>query len=359
MLLRRGLDELALQQSQRAGDVSAGVRGRDHRIDISALGCDIRVHQGVLVIPLQFQPQRVDVLAVTRRLGELLAVDEAHRTGGAHHRDLRARPGDVDIAAHVLGSHHAVGTAVGLAGDDGDLGDGGLAVGVQQLCAAPDDAVVLLLGSRQEARNVHQHDDRDVEAVAGPNESRGLLRGVDVQAAGELGGLVSHDADRPAVDAAEADDDVLRVTRLNFQELVVIENAGDDLMHVVRLVRRVGDQGVQFEVLLGEVVLDRARMRWRGMPRRLGVVVGRQVAQQLAHIVERVLLAGGDVVRGAGLRHVGLRAAEFLHGDVLTGDGLDDVGSGDEHLAGLVDHDDEVGERGAVDVTACRRAHDQ
>lgn len=53
---------------------------------------------------------------------------------------------------------------------------------------------------------------------------------------------------------------------------------------------------------------------------------------------------------------MGVGAAEFLHGDVFTGDGLDDVGSGDEHLAGLVDHDDEVGQGGGVDVPAGRGA---
>ena len=93
--------------------------------------------------------------------------------------------------------------------------------------------------------------------------------------------------------------------------------------------------------------------------RRIRVVVGRQVGQQVAHVVERVLLAGGDVVRGARLGHVGVRAAEFLHRDVLAGDGLDHVGTGDEHLAGLVDHHDEVGERGGVDVPAGGGAHDQ
>jgi hypothetical protein len=93
--------------------------------------------------------------------------------------------------------------------------------------------------------------------------------------------------------------------------------------------------------------------------RRLGVVVGRQVAQQVANEVEGVLLTGGDVVQGAGLGHVRLRAAEFLHADVLAGDGLDDIGTGDEHLAGLVDHDDEVGQRGGVDVATGRRTHDQ
>ena len=61
----------------------------------------------------------------------------------------------------------------------------------------------------------------------------------------------------------------------------------------------------------------------------------------------------------AGLGVVGPGAAELLHRDVLAGDGLDDVGSGDEHVRGAVDHDREVGDRGGVDVAAGAGAHDQ
>ena len=64
-------------------------------------------------------------------------------------------------------------------------------------------------------------------------------------------------------------------------------------------------------------------------------------------------------MREARLGHVGVRAAELLHRHLFAGDGLDDVGAGDEHLAGLVDHDDEVGQRGGVDVATRGGAHDQ
>ncbi len=59
------------------------------------------------------------------------------------------------------------------------------------------------------------------------------------------------------------------------------------------------------------------------------------------------------------LDHVGVGATEVFHGDVFAGDGLDDVGAGDEHLAGLVDHHHEVGQGGGVDVTTGSGAHDQ
>ena len=130
-------------------------------------------------------------------------------------------------------------------------------------------------------------------------------------------------------------------------------------MHVVGLVRRVRNQRVELEVFLVEVLLDAAVGRRRRIPRRIGVVVARQVAQQVADVVEGVLLTGGDVVRQTRLGHVGVRAAELLHRHLLAGDRLDDVRPGDEHLAGLVDHDDEVGQRGGVDMAARGRAHDQ
>jgi len=79
----------------------------------------------------------------------------------------------------------------------------------------------------------------------------------------------------------------------------------------------------------------------------------------LADVVERVLLAGGDVVREARFGHVRVRAAEFLHRHLFAGDGLDDVRAGDEHLAGLVDHDDEVGQRGGVHMATRGGTHDQ
>ena len=100
-------------------------------------------------------------------------------------------------------------------------------------------------------------------------------------------------------------------------------------------------------------------MRRRRVARRFGVVVGGQIAQQIADVVERILLTGRHIVRRPRLGHVGVCAAEFLHGDVFTGDRLDDVGSGDEHLAGLVDHDHEIRQRGGVDVAAGRGTHDQ
>ena len=64
-------------------------------------------------------------------------------------------------------------------------------------------------------------------------------------------------------------------------------------------------------------------------------------------------------MRDARLRVVRHRAAELLELDLLAGDRLDHVGAGDEHVRGLLHHEDEVGHRGRVDGAAGARAHDQ
>ena len=71
-----------------------------------------------------------------------------------------------------------------------------------------------------------------------------------------------------------------------------------------------------------------------------------------------ILVVFGDEVDDAGLRHVGVRAAQRLGGDLLAGHLLDDLGPGDEHLR-LARLDDEVGEGGGVGGPAGAGAADQ
>ena len=73
----------------------------------------------------------------------------------------------------------------------------------------------------------------------------------------------------------------------------------------------------------------------------------------------RLVLVGEHRVRHTALAVVRARAAELVEADVLAGDRLDDVGTGDEHVRGLVDHHGEVGDGGGVDRAAGARAHDQ
>ena len=64
MLLRRHVDHLAVEELQRGRDLAAGVARRDDRVDVTAGGRDVRVDEGVLVLLLQLEAQRVDVLTL-------------------------------------------------------------------------------------------------------------------------------------------------------------------------------------------------------------------------------------------------------------------------------------------------------
>ena len=200
--------------------------------------------------------------------------------------------------------------------------------------------------------HVAERQQRDVERVARAHEARGLLGGVDVEHARELRGLVADDADRVAVQAREAADDVLGVVLVDLEELLVVDDQLDHVAHVIRLVGVVGHDVVELGVhALGVVGRLHAR-------RALEVVL-RQEAQQVAAVLQaRVLVLGGEL-RDAGLGVVRHRAAELLEADLLAGDRLDHVGPGDEHVRGLLDHEDEVGDRRRVDSAARARSHDQ
>ncbi len=60
----------------------------------------------------------------------------------------------------------------------------------------------------------------------------------------------------------------------------------------------------------------------------------------------------------AGRRVVGHGATEVFLRDVLVGHGLDDVRTGDEHVARVLHHDVEVGDGRRIDGAARARAHD-
>ncbi len=179
--------------------------------------------------------------------------------------------------------------------------------------------------------------------------------------------LVGHDAYGRALDAAEADHDVLREAGVDLEELPVVQDAGDHAVHVIGLVGRVRNEPVELGIhvrdLTGRLVVA-APAHGRAHPgppqhRRVLKVVGRQVGQQLAGEAEAVILVLGLVVGDARLDVVGVGAAELLEADFLPGHGLDHVGPRDEHVRGALDHQGEVGDRGRVDGTAGARAHDQ
>jgi len=79
--------------------------------------------------------------------------------------------------------------------------------------------------------------------------------------------------------------------------------------------------------------------------------------QFLDHFDALFLGVDGEL-RHARLGRVHHGAAQLLLRDVFAGDGLDDLRAGEEHVRGLLLHDDEVGQRRRIDRTARAGAED-
>ena len=125
----------------------------------------------------------------------------------------------------------------------------------------------------------------------------------------------------------------------------------DDFDHVVGLVGFVGDDGLEGGVGAGGIVGGGAA-GW--VVEVVGGDEGDELAdggEALAVVVRHEVGYAGDLVVGGG-------SAEGVFGDVFVEDGLDDVGAGDEHVAGLLGHQGEVGDGGGVDGSAGAGAED-
>ena len=200
----------------------------------------VGVAEEVFVLLLLFRGDAFLLGGVFDRL-DLLGIEHVHGTVGTHHGNLRRRPGIVEVSPQLLAAHHDVCTAVGLAQGHGHLRNGGLAIGIEQLGTVGDDGAVFLLRSAQEARHIHQGDQRNVEGVAEAHETGGFARGVDIQHAGQHFGLIGHHAHAASVHVGEADDDVAGELAVYFEELAVVHDTIDNIVHIVRLVRVVGN----------------------------------------------------------------------------------------------------------------------
>ena len=126
----------------------------------------------------------------------------------------------------------------------------------------------------------------------------------------------------------------------------------DHLLHVVRLVRIVGNERVEVRALAI------ARIGRLGERRRVEVVL-RQEREEIARVVEAGLLVGRDEVCDAAARRVRRRASQLLERHLLARHRLHDVGPGDEHVRRALDHEDEIRHRGRVDGAARARTHDE
>ena len=129
---------------------------------------------------------------------------------------------------------------------------------------------------------------------------------------------------------------------MNFEEISVVKHRLDHLAHVVRLTRRFRDQGVQRLCAPINRVLE-ALARWI-----FGVVL-RQEAQEATHTHQSLGIVGAGEVGNSADLSVHACAPQIFRSNLFMRDRLDDIRPRDVHIAGAIDHEDEVGQRGRID----------
>src|SRR5678815_2852672 len=91
----------------------------DDVVEVPATGRDVWMGEFAAILLDLGVRRRGRIAAVI----DLLAKENLDRALWTHHRNLRGRPGDVEIAANVFGRHDVVRSTIRLARDHGELGD--------------------------------------------------------------------------------------------------------------------------------------------------------------------------------------------------------------------------------------------
>src|SRR3989454_3371103 len=244
VLLRRPGLSLRAEDGEGVDHAGPGLRRLDDVIEVAHPRGNVRVREP---IPIFAHELLLPALGILRVLN-LLLEDDLDRAFRTHDRQLGGWPGEVEVPPDVLRTHDVIRAAVRFPRDHGDLRDGGLAESKQELRPVPDDPAVLLFHPRKETGYVDEGEERDVEAVAEPDEASRLGRRVDVQGSGEDLRLVPDNADGSALQAGEADHDVLRPIGVDLEPRVAGHDPADHVPHVGRLVGVLPDDSGELRI---------------------------------------------------------------------------------------------------------------
>ena len=155
--------------------------------------------------------------------------------------------------------------------------------------------------------------------------------------------IVRDDADRVTVNPGESGDQRRTVFGLELCERTAVDDAADDLVHVV------GHPGVDRNDVV-QLALVRGRIhRGPHIPR--GRRPRSQGGDDPAHDPQRIPIVCGQVVDDAGGPGVQVSPAEFLGGDLLAGGGFHQWRTAEEDRALIADDDGLVAHRGNVGTT--------
>lgn len=167
------------------------------------------------------------------------------------------------------------------------------------------------------------------------------FRGVNVEYAGQVQGLVGDDPDGLPVEAGQRAHDVASPAFVYLQDVGVVDYLFDDLQHVVGMATVGGDEFGQAGIVpFGRVSAEAGWGR--------ALVVRRKERDEPTDFRQAAFLV---IVHETGKSRDGtvhIGPAEVVGCDVFSGDGLDHVRASEKHLPDVPHHEDDVGQGGRV-----------
>ena len=278
---------------------------------------------------------------------DTVALDGGQHAGGlvaAHHADAGVGPHPEQARRVGAATHAVVAGAERAADDHRELRDGSTGHRGDHLGAGARDALVFVLSPDHEAGDVLQKDQRDLALAAQFDEVRALVGRL-----GEQDALVGDDAHRHALDMREAADQRGAVAGLELVKHAVVNDAGDDLAHVVGLAGIGRYHAVQlFDRIPGRLGrLQQQRLRLDAVQSSDGLPGQRQ----------RVQIVLGQVVGNARQAGVHIATAQVLGADHFASGRLDQRRAAEKDRALVLDDDGLIAHRRHISAACGARAH--
>ena len=139
-----------------------------------------------------------------------------------------------------------------------------------------DDAAVFLRNAGQETRHVFKRHERNIETIAEANKASAFYRSRDIQHACKKRRLVCDHADCASTQSRKSHANVWRKHLLDFKEVTIVHDVIDHVAYIVRLVRRLRNDVVEFW-------LDTIDRIYGFHSRRIFKVIRRNERQQLTN----------------------------------------------------------------------------
>ena len=173
MLFGRILISFILQHLKSSDELGPCEFRFDNLIDIAFFAGNIRI--------CELPPELLNLcrsLFCASLFIQLMLEDDLNCSFRPHHGDLSCRVGKIDIRTDMLSGHDAVGSAVGLACDNGDFRHCGLGKRIQEFCPVTDYSTMFLRNTWQKSGHILKSDKWDIKGIAKANESSSFSRGI-------------------------------------------------------------------------------------------------------------------------------------------------------------------------------------